>query len=440
MLLNRSARPQKRLIGFVIEESEIGQIRFETWRQDACREGHLVWINVGADRVYYQVVNGINREETFESNRHGFQVAIAAQVGVADPVKGFVKYAWLPSMNSPVFGVKVNFGASLFRVRTNEFLLGNIPHTQIPVHLSLEKALDHHIAILGATGTGKTELALDIIRNAARLGTKVICIDLTARYTDSLAGLNPTSLSIDPKLAKELDEKQFAADTGPRYGADEKKVLRTFHETLRKDVYAKLKAFLQSRTPESQIGIVTLPEISNTKAMLSITELYLSLVLGHAKKFKETPRILLVLEEAHTVIPEAATMGVGDYDSRGLVGKMAQIALQGRKYHVGLMVISQRTATVSKTVLTQCNTIISFSCIDDTSLGFLKNVIGSAHTSLIPNLMPLQAVVFGKGIHSERPIVIEIPFDEDKVDADERKPIAARNDSDEAVPVDDSGD
>jgi len=41
-------------------------------------------------------------------------------------------------------------------------------------------------------------------------------------------------------------------------------------------------------------------------------------------------------------------MGLGDFDSRGLVGKISQIALQGRKYGIGLLVISQRTATVVK--------------------------------------------------------------------------------------------
>jgi uncharacterized protein len=125
----------------------------------------------------------------------------------------------------------------------------------------------------------------------------------------------------------------------------------------------------------------------------------------------ESPRVLVVVEEAHTVMPEPSTMGLGDHDSRGLVSKIAQIALQGRKYGVGLLVIAQRTATVSKSVLTQCNTVITLNCFDETSLGFLGNVYGAAYTKLIPNLPRLHAVVFGKGVRSERPIVFQIPFD-----------------------------
>jgi hypothetical protein len=115
-------------------------------------------------------------------------------------------------------------------------------------------------------------------------------------------------------------------------------------------------------------------------------------------------------------MPEPSTMGLGDYDSKGLVSKIAQIALQGRKYHVGLLVIAQRTATVSKSVLTQCNTIISFACYDDTSLGFLKNIFGQAHITLIPNLPTLQAVLYGRGIKCERPIVVQIPYDSSKAE------------------------
>lgn len=123
---------------------------------------------------------------------------------------------------------------------------------------------------------------------------------------------------------------------------------------------------------------------------------------------------LIVVEEAHTVMPEANTMGLGDFDSKGLVGKIAQIALQGRKFGVGLLVLAQRTATVSKTVLTQCNTIMSFTCYDDTSLGFLRNIYGPEHVALIPNLPRLRAVAFGPWIRSETPVVLEIPFDATK--------------------------
>ena len=124
----------------------------------------------------------------------------------------------------------------------------------------------------------------------------------------------------------------------------------------------------------------------------------------------------MVVEEAHTVMPEPAFLGLGDYDSRGTVAKISQISHQGRKYGVGQLVLAQRTATVSKSVLTQCNTVISFSCIDDTSINFLRNVYGTTVAEGLPMLPRLRAVAHGVWIDSEAPIVFEVPYNPDKAD------------------------
>jgi DNA helicase HerA-like ATPase len=216
-------------------------------------------------------------------------------------------------------------------------------------------------------------------------------------------------------LSKELGDKLFEVETG-QYGAKaEKQALKGFSDELRAEVTEALTSFLTTHDEGSRLGVITLDEISNTKATLFVTELYLTCLLHFARDHQEAcPRVLVVVEEAHTVMPEASTMGLGDYDSRGLVSKIAQIALQGRKYGVGLLVIAQRTATVSKTVLTQCNTMITLSCFDETSMSFLSNVFGDVHARLASTLPRLHAVVFGKGVRSERPVVVEIPFDPEK--------------------------
>jgi len=61
--------------------------------------------------------------------------------------------------------------------------------------------------------------------------------------------------------------------------------------------------------------------------------------------------------------------------------------------------------------------MITLSCFDETSMGFLSNVFGEVHARLASSLPRLHAVVFGKGVRSERPIVVEIPFDPKKVQA-----------------------
>jgi Helicase HerA, central domain len=404
-----------RLVGFVIEDSDIEVIRFEIWDPKSCYEGMLIWCDIAEHRVFFQITNGETREEALTGNLHGFQVGTAVQLGTFENGVGFKKFGWVPAMNAPVFSEPPGFGEGRSTGAPEHFKFGTIPQSRIAVAGDFEREFSHHTAILGVTGSGKTELALDLVRHAAERGIKVVCIDLTARYQGELAASNPKDLSISNELATELSQKLFDVETGEYGAGKEKKVLEGFSKKLKVDVEKAVKEFLENG--ESNIGVIRLEEISNTKATLYITEIYLTSLLHYARdNYEAASEILIVVEEAHTVMPEATTMGLGDFDSRGLVGKIAQIALQGRKYDVGLLVIAQRTATVSKTVLTQCNTIISFSCIDDTSLGFLRNVFGKAHVDLIPNLPPLHAVVFGRAIRSQRPIIIQIPFSQDKAD------------------------
>lgn len=399
------------LLGFVIEDSTIGTIRFETWRADLCGEGLVIWCHQGNKRVFYQIVDGATREEALEGDRHGFQYAAATQLGVLDSERGFVKHNWVPVMNTPVFWDPQKLVGETGATQTGDFVYGTLPRTEVQVGGPLVDAMDHHIAILGVTGTGKTELALDVIRHMIGAGVKVVAIDLTARYRDRVSDMEPTDLSISTALATELSQKLFDAETGKFGAPDEKKALKGFADKLRDDVGKRLEAFLTATDPKCRMGLITLDEISNTKATLFITELYLTCLLKFARDHADKcPRVLIVVEEAHTVMPEPSTMGLGDHDSRGLVSKISQIALQGRKYGVGLLVIAQRTATVSKSVLTQCNTVISLSSFDETSLGFLSNVYGESFKAIIPALPRLHAVVFGKGVRSERPVVVEIPY------------------------------
>jgi hypothetical protein len=323
-------------------------------------------------------------------------------------------------MNTPVFSEPATFGEGTKVGKKEDVVYGQIPNSSIDVAGDLEGSFDHHTAILGVTGSGKTELAFDLLRHAVSRGIKVVCIDLTSRYKGRLSDLSPSDLSISPALAAELSQKLFDVETGSYGAGKEKKVLEEFSAKMRDDISKTLEGVLTSKADTARVGIIRLEEISNTKATLYITELYLTCLLHFAKDNPgRAPRTLIVVEEAHTVMPEPSTMGLGDFDSKGLVGKIAQIALQGRKYHVGLLVIAQRTATVSKSVLTQCNTIISFTCFDDTSLGFLRNFFGPTHISLIPNLAPLQAVIFGRGVRSQRPVIVQIPFDQKKAETPE---------------------
>lgn len=406
---------QSRLLGFIAEDSTIGRIRLEVKADCPCADGMLIWCKVDGKKIYYQISAGTTIEENLDGDKHGYQIAFAAQLGILENGE-FVKFDWLPNMNTPVFSLADNAeDLHVGEPNQNYFKFGNLPKSNIPVLGDFVGNFNFHTAVLGVTGSGKTEFAFDLIRHSVACGIKVICIDLTSQYQGRLADLDPVDLSIQEQTSRDLSQKLFDVETGTYGAPNEKKALQAFSEQLRKDVDASLRAFMVDE--DARLGLIQLPEISNSQASIFITEIYMSCLLNIAKESfgDESKKVLVAVEEAHTIMPESATMGVSDFASKGLVAKISQIALQGRKYNVGLLVLAQRTANVSKTVLTQCNSIISFACYDDTSISFLKNVFGSSCAEMVPNLKKLQAVVFGKIVKSERPVVVEIPYDEDKV-------------------------
>jgi uncharacterized protein len=398
------------ILGLVRESSRSARLRFELLPSANVALGQLVVVPEAGGWIYHQVIDGETAEEQFGTLNYGSQIATAVPVGILDGGGTFVRAGWIPTINAPVFGVNPDLNVDV--PNEHNFLLGNIPGTKLELRGNFVQALESHTAILGATGSGKTELAFDLVRHAVEEGVKVICIDLTSQYAPRLEDLEPVQLTISDDKAADLGDKLFDAETGPYGGGNEKKILQTFAAALRSEVDTGLREFLTS--PKSSTALIELREIANTKATLWITEMYLSTLLKLAKDEVATGKVLVVIEEAHTVMPEASFSGLGDFDSKGTIAKISQLALQGRKYGVGLLVLAQRTATVSKSVLTQCNTIISFACIDDTSINFLRNAYGSAVAEGLPSLKRLRAVAHGAWINSDLPVVFDVPFDQAK--------------------------
>jgi len=411
-----SGTPGATLIGFVVESSTIATIRFEVAATASLEEGDVVFVRVEGRDVFYQILDAETAEESFDRNPRGTQIVRAAQLGCYQPTTGFTKFPWLPAMNTPIFAAKDRaFPAPVLTDR--EFLVGSVPSTNVGVAANIDELVEYHTAILGVTGTGKTELALDVVREAVRRDIKVFCVDFTGDYRQRLADLTPELPAPTQAEAEGLEAKLFASETGAYGAGQEKKVLKEAVDALRSTTSAQVTAFL--KRDDKNLAILELAEITNTKASLRLTEMYLSTIMEWARAHRRARQVLIVLEEAHTIIPE--TFGAGfDYDTQWVVGRIGQIALQGRKYGVGLLVVTQRTALVSKTILSQCNTFFTHSLIDQTSLNFLESVYSNQHTRLIPNLPNLHFLAFGKALRAERPILLRREFDPAKKAASDR--------------------
>jgi DNA helicase HerA-like ATPase len=72
------------------------------------------------------------------------------------------------------------------------------------------------------------------------------------------------------------------------------------------------------------------------------------------------------------------------------------------------LLITQRTANVTKTILNQCNTVFAMRTFDDTGKEFLSNYIGGGHASRLPSLRGRHAVFFGRASSCENPVMIRL--------------------------------
>ena len=160
-------------------------------------------------------------------------------------------------MNSPVFAARAESALDYSAVDDGDFELGVIPRSRIRVGGDFAAGYSSHTAILGVTGSGKTELAFDLVRHALSKGIKVVCIDLTAQYQDRLEDAHPVNLSVNEATATELSRKLFEVEVGDWGGREEKKALKEWDGRLREYVAKRIAEFLGDKGG-SGLGLIRL--------------------------------------------------------------------------------------------------------------------------------------------------------------------------------------
>lgn len=121
-------------------------------------------------------------------------------------------------------------------------------------------------------------------------------------------------------------------------------------------------------------------------------------------KYREFP-ILLMCEEAHSYIPRAS-----ESQFAGARKSMERIAKEGRKYGVGLAVVSQRPHEVSETVLAQCGTFICLRITNPNDQAYVRSLVPESEGDLVNVLAGLgrgEALVLGEAV----PLPTRLQFD-----------------------------
>jgi len=118
---------------------------------------------------------------------------------------------------------------------------------------------------------------------------------------------------------------------------------------------------------------------------------------------------IIVLEEAMYYAPQRGIFEIGEKDSRAkLLGVIKEIATNGGRNGIGLWAVTQRLATVEKTVVTQCANNIICHSLEDVDKQRLAEIMGDEFSSLIGSLPQGEAIVKGTAIKCKFPIWVKV--------------------------------
>ena len=134
------------------------------------------------------------------------------------------------------------------------------------------------------------------------------------------------------------------------------------------------------------------------------------------KELKYT--VLFLLEEAHNFVPAQANDSLAKKRSISIT---KQIAQEGRKFGVGLMLISQRPSRLDETTLAMCNSYIIMRMLNPADQSFIRKVIeslGEEETKMLPDLGDGEAILSGQ--FTSFPILVKIKEPESKGERKEK--------------------
>ena len=164
---------------------------------------------------------------------------------------------------------------------------------------------------------------------------------------------------------------------------------------IEKDISSLLFEWLGSKKPITILDLSGIPsEIMTSISGTLLKIIYDALFWGQnlSNGGKEQP-LLIVLEEAHNYL----RAGENSISSRAV----QSIAKEGRKYGVGLALVTQRPSELDETVLSQCGTIIALRMNNAKDRGHIRSAIQDelqTMVDLLPSLRTGEGIISGEGV------------------------------------------
>jgi len=305
--------------------------------------------------------------------------------------------------------------------------VGMLEGTHIPVHLDLNKLLTKHVAVLAKSGSGKSYSVGVMLEEIMEKNVPLVIIDphgeyLTLKQENDNANdrkimskFNVKAKSFSRKIsvygdtaldetfkplklnefmtAEELETmlptKITSSQMGLLYSAikemdtlnlnnlilalqatdnNQKWNLINMLEYLKNlNIFSPNPTSFNELVQSGRCSIINLKGVDPQVQEIMLYKLLKDLF--QERKLSKVPPFFLVIEEAHNFVPEKGF-------SEAKCSKIIKtIASEGRKFGLGLCVVSQRPAIVQKTVLSQCTTQIILKITNPNDLKAITNSV-----------------------------------------------------------------
>ena len=134
-------------------------------------------------------------------------------------------------------------------------------------------------------------------------------------------------------------------------------------------------------------------EVAGT-ASAAIARTLFSLKIWQGVEERNASPVLLVCEEAHRYVPNSGEAQYGEAQSA-----IKRIAKEGRKYGIGLFLVSQRPSEVEATVLSQCNSWIVLRITNEADRAHVRGILPDSMeglTKILSGLRRQEAIFVGQ--------------------------------------------
>lgn len=185
-----------------------------------------------------------------------------------------------------------------------------------------------------------------------------------------------------------------------------------------KDLNAWLAQWIGSEKPVSILDLSGIP----VSVLVELVGALLRVVydaLFWARYLPEGGRqrpLLIALEEAHTYLGQIA--------GNPAASIVRRIAKEGRKYGVGLMLVSQRPSEIDATILSQCGTLVALRLSNATDRGHVTSAT-TDHLEGLLDMLPIlrtgEALIIGEAVKLPMRVLVTAPPENKRPDSNDPK-------------------